>query len=125
MSGAGVYVMTEGGLVAAATVPGEKGSQGQSPTIAVGTVTTGAAGSSASATITGTTPNLSMALTIPKGDPGGWVSASTISPRAALDTIATPGLYYRGRSVRITQRDTIRWMLRPDIWKSSVRPEHR
>ena len=49
---------------------GEKGADGQTPTISIGTVTTGVAGSSASAEITGTTPNLTLNLTIPKGDKG-------------------------------------------------------
>lgn len=49
---------------------GAKGADGQTPNISIGTVTTGAAGSSASATISGTTPNLTLNLTIPKGDKG-------------------------------------------------------
>lgn len=49
---------------------GEKGADGQTPNISIGTVTTGEAGSSASATISGTTPNLTLNLTIPKGDKG-------------------------------------------------------
>ncbi len=49
---------------------GAKGADGQTPTISIGTVTTGEAGSSASAEITGTTPNLTLNLTIPKGDKG-------------------------------------------------------
>ena len=49
---------------------GAKGADGQTPNISIGTVTTGAAGSSASAEITGTTPNLTLNLTIPKGDKG-------------------------------------------------------
>ena len=49
---------------------GAKGADGQTPTISIGTVTTGAAGSSASASISGTTPNLTLNLTIPKGDKG-------------------------------------------------------
>ena len=49
---------------------GTKGADGQTPTISIGTVTTGVAGSSASAEITGTTPNLTLNLTIPKGDKG-------------------------------------------------------
>lgn len=49
---------------------GTKGADGQTPTISIGTVTTGNAGSSASAEITGTTPNLTLNLTIPKGDKG-------------------------------------------------------
>ena len=38
--------------------------------IDIGTVTTGAAGSSAAATLTGTAPDLTLNLTIPRGDPG-------------------------------------------------------
>lgn len=49
---------------------GAKGADGQTPNISIGTVTTGEAGSSASATISGTTPNLTLNLTIPKGDKG-------------------------------------------------------
>ena len=49
---------------------GAKGADGQTPTISIGTVNTGAAGTNASATITGTTPNLTLNLTIPKGDKG-------------------------------------------------------
>ena len=49
---------------------GAKGADGQTPNITIGTVTTGAAGTNASATISGTTPNLTLNLTIPKGDKG-------------------------------------------------------
>ena len=49
---------------------GAKGADGQTPNISIGTVTTGAAGTNASAEITGTTPNLTLNLTIPKGDKG-------------------------------------------------------
>ena len=49
---------------------GAKGADGQTPTISIGTVTTGAAGTNASASISGTTPNLTLNLTIPKGDKG-------------------------------------------------------
>ena len=40
------------------------------PQLSIGTVTTGAAGTNASASITGTTPNFTLNLTIPKGDVG-------------------------------------------------------
>ena len=53
MSGAGIYIKTDSGLVAAATVPGPQGSQGPQSSLTTGTVTTGAAGTSAAATITG------------------------------------------------------------------------
>ena len=56
---------------------GAKGADGQTPNISIGTVTTGAAGSSASAEITGTTPNLTLNLTIPKGDKGDTGAAGS------------------------------------------------
>ncbi len=49
---------------------GEKGADGVTPTLSIGTVTTGEAGTNASASISGTTPNLILNLTIPKGDKG-------------------------------------------------------
>ena len=49
---------------------GDKGETGATPKITVGTVTTGAAGTNAAATITGTTPNLVLNLTIPQGAKG-------------------------------------------------------
>ena len=98
MSGAGIYIKTDSGLVAAATVPGKQGSQGPQSSLVPGTVTTGAAGTSAAATITGAGPVQTLNLTIPKGDPGGFVEAS-ILPEADLDTLTTPGMYYRGSSI--------------------------
>lgn len=49
---------------------GATGATGPANTLAIGTVTTGAAGSSASATITGTAPNQTLNLGIPRGDTG-------------------------------------------------------
>ena len=49
---------------------GDKGDTGATPKITIGTVTTGAAGTNAAATITGTTPNLVLNLTIPQGAKG-------------------------------------------------------
>ena len=49
---------------------GDKGDTGATPKITVGTVTTGAAGTDAAATITGTTPNLVLNLSIPQGAKG-------------------------------------------------------
>ena len=49
---------------------GAKGDKGDTPKITIGTVTTGAAGTNAAATITGTTPNLVLNLTIPQGAKG-------------------------------------------------------
>ena len=49
---------------------GEKGADGVTPTLSIGTVTTGAAGSSASVTMGGTAPSYVLNFTIPKGDKG-------------------------------------------------------
>ena len=49
---------------------GEPGLDGETPTLTIGTVTTGAAGTQATATITGTSPNLVLNLTIPQGQDG-------------------------------------------------------
>ncbi len=55
---------------------GNTGPTGPAPNVTIGSVTTGAAGSSASATISGTNPNYSLNLTIPKGDTGASGSGS-------------------------------------------------
>lgn len=49
---------------------GEKGDIGVTPTLSVGTVTTGEAGSSANVTISGTAPDYVLNFAIPKGDKG-------------------------------------------------------
>jgi hypothetical protein len=49
---------------------GDTGNVGPANSLAIGTVTTGAAGSNASATITGTAPNQTLDLDIPRGDTG-------------------------------------------------------
>jgi hypothetical protein len=46
------------------------GATGPANTLSIGTVTTGAAGSNASATITGTAPNQILGMAIPRGDKG-------------------------------------------------------
>lgn len=61
--------------------PGEQGApgqDGQTPTISVGTVSTLDPGQNATASITGTTPNLKLDLGIPRGDPGAatWADIS-------------------------------------------------
>ena len=68
-----------------ASLRGPKGDEGKASTVpgppnelAIGKVTTGAAGSDASATITGTPPSQTLALTIPRGDKGNKGDASTV-----------------------------------------------
>lgn len=66
-------------------VPGQAGPQGEDgppgppDLISIGTVTTGAAGSQAVATISGATPNRKLNLTIPKGDQGIQGPPNTLS----------------------------------------------
>ena len=49
---------------------GPTGPTGATPTLTIGTVTTGDPGTEASATITGTSPNFVLNLTIPQGPTG-------------------------------------------------------
>jgi len=49
---------------------GPAGEDGLTPTLTIGTVTTGEPGTEASAEITGTAPNFVLNLTIPQGEPG-------------------------------------------------------
>ena len=58
------------GQTGAQGTPGQNGQDGQTPTITVGTVTTLDPGQDATAEITGETPNLTLNLGIPKGQPG-------------------------------------------------------
>lgn len=58
------------GQTGAQGAPGQDGQDGQTPTIAVGTVTTLDPGQDATAEITGETPNLVLSLGIPRGQPG-------------------------------------------------------
>jgi hypothetical protein len=67
------------------------GPQGAANSLSIGTVTTGAAGSSASATVTGDAPSQTLNLVIPRGDAGlsglSWASVPIApgSPGAAGD----------------------------------------
>jgi hypothetical protein len=58
---------------------GTSGPAGPANSLAIGTVTTGAAGSSASATITGTAPSQTLSLAIPRGDTGNTGTAATVA----------------------------------------------
>lgn len=79
---------------------GEKGDTGAPNTLTIGTVTTGAAGSQASATITGTAPNQTLNLVIPRGDTGaqgemGGKTQITLSGNITPTTTnLTEGYYY-------------------------------
>lgn len=60
---------------------GEKGDKGDTNSLSIGTVTTGEAGSQASATITGDAPNQTLNLTIPKGDKGDTGETGATGPK--------------------------------------------
>ncbi|MGT2453794.1 carbohydrate-binding protein [Cupriavidus basilensis] len=67
---------------------GDTGDTGPANEINIGTVTTGAAGSDASATITGAAPNQILSLVIPRGDNGevgeqGDAGPAGVTPRGA------------------------------------------
>lgn len=49
---------------------GPAGADAEPPTLTIGTVTTGEPGTDAAASITGTTPNFELNLTIPQGETG-------------------------------------------------------
>lgn len=59
-------------------------------TISIGTVTTGAAGSSASVTVTGTMPEVVLNFTIPKGDDGDPTEPHASSHATGGDDAVTP-----------------------------------
>ena len=60
---------------------GFKGEKGDPNTLAIGTVTTGAPGSSASASIAGTAPNQVLSFTIPRGDTGATGPTGPTGPQ--------------------------------------------
>lgn len=81
-----------------------RGATGATPDLTIGTVTTGAAGSSAAASITGTAENPVLSLTIPqglKGDPG---NGDAIAPTFSASTAYPAGAYviYNGSLYRFT-----------------------
>jgi hypothetical protein len=74
---------------------GATGATGPANTLTVGTVTTGAAGSSAAVNITGASPNQTIDFTIPKGDKGDQGIQGIQGPPGSLDNlIATAPVMY-------------------------------
>lgn len=73
---------------------GETGDTGATNSLSIGTVTTGNAGTQASASITGDAPNQTLNLTIPKGDNGtNGTNATITSVTASVDnSVGTPSV---------------------------------
>lgn len=90
---------------------GLTGAPGPANSLSIGTVTTGAAGSSASATITGTPPSQTLALTIPRGDTGatgapGADGADGADGAAATITVGTVTTGAPGSSAAVSNSGT-------------------
>lgn len=81
------------GPTGATGATGSTGATGPANTLSIGSVTTGAAGSSASATITGTAPTQTLSLTIPRGDTGASGSGAGNVTGPASSTVGHLALY--------------------------------
>jgi hypothetical protein len=111
-----VYAGPEGppgppGEPGAPGAPGAPGEAGPANTLSIGTVSTGAPGSNASASITGTAPNQTLDLEIPRGDAGpSGVGGSTGTVDNAIlradgtagDALKSSGLVVADAVVSIT-----------------------
>ena len=94
--GTGALVFPDGSVQTQATAQGPQGNPGPANVLSIGTVTTGAPGSSAAATITGTSPAQALNLTIPQGPQGSagacsslkwlWSHMTTVTSFAATAT---------------------------------------
>lgn len=92
-----VFSSTRVSLRGATGETGEQGPTGPAATIAIGTVTTGNAGSSATVTNSGTSTNATLNFTIPKGDKGDTGNAAGFgTPTAVIDnslgSVGIPGV---------------------------------
>ena len=77
------------------------------PQLSIGSVTTGAAGSNASASITGTSPNFKLNLTIPRGNTGATGATGPQGPSGTYTGPLKPtSSYWRG-AVYVLQRREI------------------
>jgi hypothetical protein len=92
-SSPGVNVASDGDLIGVAVTSvgdrGPKGDTGPANTLAIGTVATGAAGSNASATLTGAAPDQTLSLVLPRGDAGSTGATGAAGASVELQTTAT------------------------------------
>jgi hypothetical protein len=72
------------------------GPTGPANSLSIGTVTTGAAGSSADATITGTAPSQTLSLTIPRGDKGEKGDKGDTGDQGPIGETGATGLNWQG-----------------------------
>jgi hypothetical protein len=78
---------------------GRKGDIGGAPSLAIGTVTTLAAGASATASITGTNPNYTVNFGIPQGTTGSNASATSLATTTPAD-LGTAGVGVSSNAAR-------------------------
>lgn len=81
-------VVTATGAIGPAGPKGDTGDTGPANTLSIGTVTTGAAGSSASASITGTAPSQTLSLTIPRGNTGATGATGNTGATGPANSLA-------------------------------------
>lgn len=87
------------------------------PQLSIGTVTTGAAGSNASASVTGTSPNFKLNLTIPRGNTGATGATGPQGPSGTYTGPLKPtSSYWRsavanGGAVQIPSGGTWAWFI--------------
>lgn len=96
------------GDVGAAGTAGATGPAGPANNLTISSVTTGNAGTSASVTISGTSPNQALSFTIPRGDVGatGSTGATGAAGTAASISIGTTTTGAAGTSASVTNSGT-------------------
>jgi len=83
-----LIVDAAGRITSASTAPANEGPPGAAATVAVGSVTTGAPGSSAAVTNTGSSSAAVLAFTIPRGDAGAAGANGTNGTNGTAATVA-------------------------------------
>ena len=81
--------LTDGRIFDVPTPRGPQGDTGPATSLQIGTVTTGAVGSNATATITGTAPDQTLDLTLPRGTSGASTAAQITDATAAGRALLT------------------------------------
>ena len=103
--GAAISITDSNGTTTADVVNGSQGPQGPAATIAVGTTTTGAAGTNASVTNSGTSSAAVFNFTIPRGDTGA-AGADGNDGQAATIAVGTTTTGAAGTNASVTNSGT-------------------